>query len=191
MDNVFGAEIPITFKVLEESCAKFISNFDCNDNPYIQNFIRARALEDCAVTYLFIDRRCQQTIAFASVVCSGIMVPTDTGEQSCFLENEYEIIPAMEVKCFAVNKAYRHIRYTSSSTLEDTLSAYIFNYVLVELSRVAAFHIGTEKIILYAVPRAKSFYYRRGFKPFEQNMTGTAERSLQACHPMYYNLRSY
>ena len=183
----YGKDIPIEIcKLTSSTYAKYVEDsvFDCS--AIAQNsYIHEHAQDDALTTLLFVDVSRNELIAYCSFRCSGIMTLSD-GDRGAdvLIADEYTILSAMEIMSFALDKRYQRMPYDEEE--KRNLSDMILNYILYYLNDVAHNHIGAKYIILYAVPRSKSFYERCGFVAFDADMRRDQAQYLVGCSAMYY-----
>jgi len=186
----YGIDLKIRFLKLNSNLYdRYVQprHFDCEQDS-INEHIYDKALDAYSTTYIFIDDGCDRMICFCTFSCSGVMELTDTDNDVFIARENFRVTSAMEINYFAVDKRYQHLPFEPSSEKGDTLSRYLLNYMQKHLCQIAANHIGAERIILYAVPKAKRFYMGCGFRPFEGQMTGQGWDYVQGCPPMYYDI---
>lgn len=183
----YGCDISIECVRFEEQHGQFIEAFDCGELEFNELVIKD-AFDAKTVSYLFLEEETRQLVAYMSIACSGIMYAIETDTDDVLWANEATIIPAIEIKYFAVQKDFRHMRFEPQASRDQTLSAYILKYCMHKITNIAETVIGADKIILYAVSRAKRFYERCGFKRFETEMTRDADPFLRDCIPLFYSI---
>lgn len=115
-------------------------------------------------------------------------IENDSGSILFSLER-FGLTSAIEIKYFAVDKRYRHLRYSDAAPeTRITLSSNLFRYLVDHILDIAEKHIGAEYIVLYSVPKAKTFYERNMFHSFDQSMFGNSDPYLDGCIPMYMKI---
>ena len=180
----FGKNVHMKFCQCDETMSHYIYRFDCGDDDF-NELVRKDWESQETVKYLFIDIELNTMIAYLSLACSGIMSVIDSDTERSWYENELSVISAVEIKYFAVNSDYRHLKFKEDSGRYDTLSARIFEYCLKKIECITSTVVGAETMVLYAVPKAKTFYKQNGFKEFESWMTASAIYALKNCISMY------
>lgn len=177
----YGKDVPLDFFKAEREHGTLAMSFKCK-NDYIDKFVKKTACKDKeSVTYLTIDTKENVIVAILTVVCSGIYT-----EPSILSRRERTVIPAIEIKYFAVDNRYQSLRFDADSDI--TLSKYIFSKYMKDIENIAHNIIGARKIILYSVPKAVNFYRYFGFKDFEKYMKKDEQRSVRKCPPMFISL---
>ena len=63
---------------------------------------------------------------------------------------------------FAIDERYQHLPYSAEKE-DGTFSDYIFRFVISKIYEFTEEICGADKVILYAVPKAKNFYEKNGF----------------------------
>lgn len=185
----YGQDVAMHVERYEEAYSELIPAFDCGEKDF-NKLVQEDSKSEKTVTYLFLEEDTDQIIAYVSIACSGIMFDVETDSDNVFLANEATIIPSIEIKYFAVHQDYRHMLFEPDASKDQTLSAYILKYCMQMCTNIAHDVVGAQKIILYAVPKAKRFYERCGFKRFEMCMTRDADPFLQNCVALYYTIPS-
>lgn len=66
---------------------------------------------------------------------------------------------------FAIDERYQHLPYSAEKE-DGTFSDYIFRFVISKIYEFTEEICGADKVILYAVPKAKNFYEKNGFTVF-------------------------
>lgn len=177
----FGEDIPISIRILDKSCKKYLQCFE-SGNVSIDYYFSEQAINDkAAVTYLFVDEEMDKLVACMTLSCSAIII-----EANSEMKLSTTLMPAVEIQFFAVDEEYQHLPYVKRSS--RTLSYYLFSYMIEEIREVSKTVIGAEKIVLYSVPKAESFYKRLKFVPFGNSMYGDQGTYISGCIPMYYDL---
>lgn len=88
---------------------------------------------------------------------------------------------------FAIDEKYQHMNY--SENIEDgNFSDMLFSEVIGNIYNFTDNYCGADKVILYSVPDAESFYTRNGFKRFERFMLQSTSIFVDGCIPMYLSL---
>jgi hypothetical protein len=155
-----------------------VQSFNCG-NEVINEYLKKEAYMDTqATTFLIVSNSDRQVIAYYSLNCSGFVV----GD-----EKKFTIYPAVEIKMFAIDERYQHMPYSTDDedgNLSDMLFSDVIGYIYAFTDNMC----GADKVILYSVPNAESFYIRNGFKRFERFMLQSTSLFLEGCIPMYLNL---
>lgn len=177
--ETLGINIPIDFIKLGYKTKSYVENFNCG-NKQIDYYFQHIALNDNnTVTYLFIDKSKDVTIACVSVCCSRIDIIDSNG----LIE---ATIPAFEIKYFAINEKYHKKKYKEDS--DQTLSKVIMDKMIYYLYDDCRSVVGASKIILYSLKRAVHFYEGCYFKKFEPFMKKSEDTFVSECTPMYFDL---
>ena len=142
-------------------------NFDCGFEVF-NVYLKHKFLDDKAVIHYIIDSESDDLIAYFSLVASCIFV---SGSKNS------NIIPAIELKMFAIDKNYRNLNL-SSRFLED------ITYVVKKYSLEC---VGAGALILYSVPAEKvvQIYEDNGFKKMPENFSMYKSQFNEGCVPMY------
>ena len=177
----YGEQYSIKIQILSEKDKKYIEEFSCG-NSSIDMYFRSEAISDrTSVTYLFIDKDDDKLIACVTIACSAIF--TDNKQEEQFST----ILSAMEVKYLATSEKYQHIPYTSKAK-SPSLSDILFDYMINHMYNISHEQIGASKIVLYAVPKAITFYKRHGFKEFGDTMYGDEGYYVNGCKPLFFDM---
>ena len=78
---------------------------------------------------------------------------------------------------FAIDERYQHLPYSAEKE-DGTFSDYIFRFVISKIYEFTEEICGADKVILYAVPKAKNFYEKNGFTVFPPFMLQSESRFL-------------
>lgn len=187
MKYKYGSEIDICFRRLTSDDKDMVSEFECG-NDTLSYFLHKQSFSSKRnVTYIFIDKLKNKIVCFCSICCNGILTlksVSDVKEIKIIREN----IPSIEIDYFAVDENYKNLVYDENSTRTETLSKGMFLYLIEYIKNIADEKIGAEKICLYSVPEAKTFYKRCGFEDFSSFMVEENKPYLNGCIPLYYNL---
>lgn len=158
--------------------------FDCGESEQ-NDYIREKARHDTLTTMIFVDRQTREMIAYCSFRCSGIMtLPENPPDNDVMIADEFTLCSAMEIRSLALDRRYQHMPFDEANE-KLTLGGLILSHVLDHLGSVASNQIGAQYIILYAVPRRKSFYQRYGFESFTAEMRRDQDSYLRGCTAMY------
>ena len=160
----------------------FILEFSCG-NAEIDRVLKEKAVNDTDyVTYLFRDSETEEVIAFASINCSGII----------FQEGIHvEVLPAVEIRYFAVAEKYQHIQMQEYQEYGDNkfcISDFLFCKLIEEIREITCSTIGARYIALYSVPNAVGFYKRNCFEEFKEIFTPENKMYTHDCVPMYHQI---
>ena len=178
-NNLYGNQIAIELpvKVGKENNA-YIQSFNCG-NEVMNEYLKYQAEDDAqAVTFILIDQTARAIIGYYSLSCSGFIVES---------MGHFTIYPAVEIKLFAIDEHYQHLPYSVEKE-DGTFSDYIFRFVISKIYEFTEEICGADKVILYAVPKAKNFYEKNGFTVFPPFMLQSESRFLEGCIPMYLDL---
>lgn len=145
----------------------------------MNEYLKYQAKDDAqAVTFILIDQTARAIIGYYSLSCSGFIVES---------MGHFTIYPAVEIKMFAIDERYQHLPYSAEKE-DGTFSDYIFRFVISKIYEFTEEICGADKVILYAVPKAKNFYEKNGFTVFPPFMLQSESRFLEGCIPMYLDL---
>lgn len=175
---MYGKDIKNKHKPLSEN--DITKDFNCG-NEIINNYLHSKALTDKkAKTFIVINTENNEVICYYSLCCSGFVTSS---------KNKFTIYPAVEIKMFAIDEKYQHMKY-SDDVYEDNLnlSDMLFAEVISFIYDFTDNFCGADEVILYSVPDAENFYLRNGFKRFENFMLESSELFTDGCIPMYMNL---
>lgn len=117
------------------------------------------------------------------------MYAVEDDDEIMLSPERFSLSSAIEIMFFAIDKRYRHLRYSDTpAASRETLSSNLFRYTVNHIFDIARETIGADYIILYAVPKAENFYKRNGFRRFDGNMMPDANPFLDGCIPMYRDI---
>lgn len=153
-----------------------LGKFGC-ENESINSYFKKKALkDDDATSFCFLTDDEETIIALSSLSCSAIIIES---------EKNLHLVPAVEVKMFAVNKEFQH--KSMGMEIDETInwSTYCFDKLIGHINQFTEKHCGASRMVLYSVPRAVTFYERIGFKHFEGLMRPQDKTYLEECCPMY------
>lgn len=178
----YGNEVNVEFHKLTTENHKLVKRFKCG-NKNIDSFVRHQSLKDKeTVSYFATDKERNVVIAVISINCTGILMRKPNKRK-----NYQYMVSAIEVKYFAVNNDYKHLKY-SNDAHDYTLSHQIFMHYINDIINITNDVCGATKIVLYSVPQAHSFYKRCKFKDFENYMEKDEQPYLKGCKPMFLSL---
>lgn len=163
----------VEMRLLSE-CRGLLKNFDCENEVINDYFTNKEQDDNDAVSFAFVDEEKKTLIALSSLSCSSIIMESG---------NKLHLLPAVEIKMFAVNKEYQH----KSVFSEDDLhwSSYCLDRIIFHIREFTDTHCGASRIVLYSVPKAESFYLRTGFSKFLEFMRPQDKSFLEDCIPMF------
>ena len=143
-----------------------VNDFDCGV-PVFNEYLINNLLDDKAVIHYVIDTENDNLIAYFSLLAS------------CIFLSEFDdsnIIPAIELKMFAVDKKYRRLNLSSRllNDITDIVRAY------------ASECVGAKALILYSVPAEKvvKMYEYNGFYRMSGNFSMYQSNFNDGCVPM-------
>ena len=183
----FADDVQIDVLDISEVSPELLSEFCC-EKPALDEFIHEEAVNSSAKTYLFVDIVTNVVVAYTSIACSAIMYAVEDNESVMLAPERFSLASAIEIKYFAVDKRYKHLKYSDAPESKNTLSSNLFRYIVRHIQDIAYEHVGAEYIVLYSVPEAESFYKRNWFHSFESDMVGNADPFLEGCKPMYMEI---
>lgn len=158
--------------------SNIIENFDCG-NDEINNYLCKKALADYdTVTQLVLDETNRYCIGYFSLSC-GALYMNDSRKLHTY--------PAVEIKYFAVDKAYQG----KEAYFEDesvTYAKLIFHELIYNIIYDFTDTIcGASRIILYSTPQAVNFYRRAKFQDFSDLFLVDESSYLEGCIPLIFN----
>ena len=144
-----------------------IDSFDCGFEVF-NAYLKYKFLDDKAVIHYIIDAESESLIAYFSLLAS------------CVFLNDFSdsnVIPAIELKMFAIDKKYRNLNL-SGRLLDD------ITYVV---SKYSSECVGAKALIFYSVPAEKvvQMYEGSGFKKMPENFSMYKSNFNDGCIPMY------
>lgn len=178
---IYGKDIEYNVKLYNEKYRKFIDKFDCTNNS-INKYLKEKAYDDMlygrTVTRLIFNKQNDRIIGFYTLITSALVVGTGITDNHFY--------SAIEIKFFAIDKEYQHIRYDEND--DNILSDYLLSEVIDDINEITLKNCGAEFVILYSVPRAIHFYKDYGFKLFNDFIRPNTDNYLGDCQGMFMNL---
>lgn len=176
----YGNEIKLSKPIkMSEELKINVQGFNCG-NEIIDDYLKNRSFSDPqTVTFIIIDEDSNSVVCYYSLSCSGIVISHGTG-------GKITIFPAVEIKMFAIDEEYQHIKYSEEDDVN--LSDELFWLVIGEIYDFTDNRCGSDKIILYSVPKAESFYTRNSFKRFNNLFIPSSSLFIDGCIPMYMDM---
>ena len=144
-----------------------INDFDCGFDVF-NLYLKEKFLDDKAVFHYIIDAENDNLIAYFSLLASCVFVSGS---------NDSNILPAIEVKMYAVDKKYQKLN------LSKKLLAAIYKTVW----QYSLECVGAKALILYSVPAEKvvRMYEANGFQKMIENFSMYRSQFNEGCVPMY------
>lgn len=179
----WGNQVNLKYDKLNNDNISYISKFKC-ENREMERFFKNEALKDNeSVTYLSIDEERDVIVSILTISATAIfmMKPNKRKDYNYF-------ISAIEVKKFAVNTEYKHMKY--SEDRDTTLSMELFMRYIDQIHIISQEIVGASKIVLYSVPEAYNFYKKCRFRDFDSFMQKDDTPYLKGCKPMFLSLNS-
>lgn len=178
---IYGEEINLSDRIrMTEDLKELTQHFDCG-NEIMNKYLNEKSFDDSKATTFIIKNNDDNTvICYYSLSCSGLVINTNGGDL-------FTMYPAVEIKMFAVDEKYQHIPYYNEP---DTcsLSDMLLYDVISHINDFTENECGADKIILYSVPKAESFYSRNMFSRFEDFMKPASDWFTAECVPMFMTL---
>ena len=176
----YGQEIKKSSLRLTIEEKESVQSFNCG-NEVINDYLKNKACDDTqAVTFIVKDMDSSEVICYYSLSCSGLIL--EHGHA-----NKITVYPAVEIKMFAIDEKYQHLPYSEDAD-EGNLSDMLFSDVISYIYDFTDNQCGADKIILYSVPDARSFYIRNGFCEFREFMKPSESWFTDDCEPMYMDM---
>lgn len=186
---VYGENIELTFQKFTCEDLDRVNIFDCG-NDFINKYFQREALDDTkGVTRIawkvnssykdgdIIDKNNSEIIAMYTLSASAMFYEIDSAKY---------LIPAIEIKMFAVNKKYQNMPFSSDK--EDGVFAdWLLSWVIKRIREITDDYCGANKIILLSTPKAFKFYDRNLFEKIEYKDIKLLE-ILKGCIPMIFDL---
>lgn len=168
-------------KYKPDSHDDIIKKFDCG-NESINNCL-CDAKDFSATTILFFNHDSNDLIGYCSYCCSSIRIQEEIKEYE-----EPKIItecyPAMEIKLFGISKKYQKCKFSLNGK-EQSVSIFIFKYILNYLKHISDNYIFSSYIILYSLPDVTGFYEKSQFEFISKDKEVLKGYFSQDCVPMY------
>ena len=150
-----------------------IDSFDCGFDVF-NAYLKYNILDDKAVIHYIIDAENDNLIAYFSLLASCIFLNNYDEKRSVISSN---IIPAIELKMFSVDKKYRKLNLSGRllDNITDIVKKYSFECV------------GAKTLILYSVPVEKvvQMYENSGFIKMSEDYSMYKSNFNNGCVPMY------
>jgi hypothetical protein len=178
---MYGEEINLSNRIRMTAELKSLAqDFDCG-NEVMNRYLKEQSFDDSkATTFIIKDNDTDAVICYYSLSCSGLVVNTNNG-------NKFNIYPSVEIKMFAVDEKYQHIPQSAEPD-SCSLSDMLLYEVIAHINDFTENECGADKIILYSVPKAESFYSRNMFCRFEDYMKPASDWFTSECIPMFMTL---
>ena len=143
--------------------------FDCGFEVF-NAYLKYKFLDDNAAIHYITDAENDNLIAYFSLL------------SSCIFLNDFDdsnIIPAIELKMFAIDKEYRKLNL--SGKLLEAIYDLVVDY---------SHYVGAKALILYSVPAEKvvQMYERNGFLKMPENYSMYKSNFNEGCVPMYKSI---
>lgn len=147
-----------------------IKDFDCNEknmNDFFWSYAIGYNNTGDGKTKVIIDKDNNKIIGFFTLKCNALQTEGD----------EAEVIPAIEVSRFGIEKCYQ------KRGIGKIVFAYVINYI----NSIKKDYLGVKMIVLYALPNVIKFYSNNfKFKELVYSKYDDFEcKSNQGCTPMY------
>jgi GNAT superfamily N-acetyltransferase len=144
-----------------------IDDFDCGFEVF-NAYLKHKFLDDRAAIHYVKDAENDDLISYFSLLAS------------CIFLNDYvdsNVIPAIEVKMFAIDKKYRKL----------DLSSKLLEAVYKIARQYSLKYVGAKALILYSVPAEKvvQMYENNGFTKMPKNFLMYKSNFNDGCIPMY------
>ena len=187
----YGKDIYVRMRRMTRKTSAYLDDFDCG-NPTLNSYIAADQHDVSTVSYLFIDDGQDAVISYVSIACAGVIVLSGKDEELVeehpYLRDtpvfdELTTLSMMEIKIFAADEKYQHVKMHKESKKHDTLGSRILRQTLFMLKNISSRHIGSKGVLLYSVPDKENFYARHGFGRFPYEMRRNAGY-FEDCVPM-------
>jgi len=143
-----------------------LNDFNCGFEVF-NSYLKYRFLDDKAAMHYIINSENDDLIAYFSLLAS------------CIFLNNYDdtnIIPAIELKMFAIDKKYRNLNLSARflKSIYDIVVSYLR-------------YVGAQALILYSVPAEKvvTMYESVGFVKMPENFSMYKSEFNDGCIPMY------
>lgn len=176
---MLGKDLKLLFIPLERENAGLLDTYFCG-NDGIDWYIKEKAASDLtAVTTMVVNAENNDVICIYSLCCSSYTVIS---------HGLYYPYPAVEIKIFAMNKAYQDIRYSDDKE-DGCLSNIILDHIIGTIFDFTDNVCGANFITLYSTEEGYEFYKRNGFGDFIEMAMKSNDRFTEGCYPMYMVIR--
>ena len=177
---LYGESINFNIFKLTKEYLSMVENFTCG-NDEIDKYLKTKAFEDLefgnSFTRIIINKDNNELIGYYSINCSSIVMEN---------YNHRYFSPAIEIKMFALSEKYQGIKLSNED--DDMFSDQILCEIISKIVGITEAYISARSIILYSVPKAKSFYERNGFEAFVEYMLSSDDMYIKDCIPMWFQL---
>lgn len=185
-------QLPFTISLLSENFSSLLSDFRCG-NKEIDRYIKEDALNDMrlgkGVTYLVLNEKKDMLIAYYTLASTSIIYSDtkDIAEKNSIDEVKLRGIPAIEIKMFAVSKAYQGYVYYDEVFSGKVLSDMILGSLIGDIYNYSINILGIQMIVLHSTTEGYGFYKRHGFEELKNYIPLYSEYT-ENCIPMYLRL---
>lgn len=176
---MLGQDIKLYCVILDKDNADLLDSFSCG-NEGIDDYIFDKSSSDLmAVTKMILNSANNDVICVYSLCCSSFIIES---------HKQFHPYPAVEIKIFAINKAYQDMRYSDDPS-EGCLSNFILNMIIGEIFDFTDSVCGANIILLYSTDEGYGFYKKNGFNDFIELAVPSSDPFVDGCHPMFMTLR--
>ena len=168
-------DIKIRVAFFDKDCHEdIVKKFDCGKKAINDCLREADKIE--ATTMLFFNDSNEDLIGYCSYCCSSIRIH----------EGEFaECYPAMEIKLYGISEEYQGCKILLQNNKQQSLSVFVFRYILNRLKTISQKHIFANYIILYALPDVVGFYEKNQFECITKDQEVLKGYFSEGCCPMY------
>lgn len=174
----FAKEELFSLKRLNGKTYKYCKNFNCGNDYLNQYAIDTSTDITDAVSFMYVDNKTNKAACIYSLSCSSII--HNSGDN-------LSLIPAVEIKMFALDVAYQHRDY-SDNPEDGTYGDVFLSFIISTIRDFSESQRGCDYVVLYSVPQAESFYKRNFFEKFARYMQPDKSIINTDCVPMFHRL---
>ena len=174
----FAKEELFSLKRLNGKTYEYCKNFNCGNDYLNQYAIDTSTDITDAVSFMYVDNKINKAACIYSLSCSSII--HNSGDN-------LSLIPAVEIKMFALDVAYQHRDY-SDDPEDGTYGDVFLSFIISTIRDFSESQCGCDYVVLYSVPQAESFYKRNFFEKFERYMQPDKSIINTDCVPMFHRL---
>lgn len=182
------SKLPFTISLLNENYLYLLDNFKCG-NDEIDRYIKEDAYNNQfigeGVTFLVLNENEDKLIAYYTLTSTSLIYSTITDNKD--YEPRISGIPAIEIKIFAVNKAYQNIIHHSDKFGDKVLSDIILGSLIADVYKYSCEILGIQIIMLYSTDEGINFYTRNSFEKLDDYIP-LYDKYTEDCTPMYLRL---
>jgi hypothetical protein len=185
-----ASNFPFKISLLSEQYLNLIEKFSSGHNE-IDRYVKEDALTDQfsgkGVTYLVLTEVEDRLVAYYTLAATTLIYSINREYNNESKQIKIGGFPAIEIKMFAVCKAYQDYVYYSEDFKGEIFSDIILGGVIGDIYRYSCEILGIQMIVLHSTDNAVKFYQRNNFKDLGEYMSLYSDYTKD-CTPMYLRL---